>query len=169
MEVVLCLIIVLVGWWSPVECFGFCACVFLLCWDLLSSGRLIPIRLPQIDLSVSQWGSQACPYSNTHLQLSSPSVSLFSPFSNVIVRRMIVSSDGVSNRGGELGLSNDVEKRQLRHNSQNFQAHYFVEIDLITSKPAISLKLIFHYECFFYEYTSILYIPSSGHHYQYSL
>ena len=59
-------------------------------------------------------------------------VSLFSPFSNVIVRRTIVSSDGVSDRGGELGLSNDVEKRQLRHNSQNFQARYFVEIDLIT-------------------------------------
>ena len=96
--------------------------------------------------------------------------SLFSHFTNVIVRRTIVSSDGVSGRGGELGLSNDVEKRQLRHNSQNFQARYFVEIDLITSKPAISLKLIFHYECcFFHEYTSILYIPLSGHHYQYSL
>ena len=93
---------------------------------------------------------------------------LFSPFSNVFVRRTTVSSGGVSNRGGELGLSNDVEKRQLRHNSQNFQARYFVEIDLITSKPAISLKLIFHYECF-YEYTSILHIPLSGHHYQYSL
>ena len=66
------------------------------------------------------------------------------------MRRTIVSSDGVSDRGGELGLSNDVGERQLRHNSQNFQARYFVEIDLITSKPAISLKLIFHYECFFF-------------------
>ena len=70
---------------------------------------------------------------------------------------MIVYSGGVSNRGGELGLSNEVEKRQLRHNSQNFQARYFVEIDLITSKPAISLKLIFHYECFFMN-TQVYYI-----------
>ena len=71
-EVVLCLNIVLVGWWSPVECLGFCACVSLLRWDLLSSGHLIPIRLPQIDLSVSQWGSKACPYSNTRYNYPAP-------------------------------------------------------------------------------------------------
>ena len=62
---------------------------------------------------------------------------LFSPFSNAIVKQTKVSSGGVSDRGGELGLNDDIEKRQLRHNSQNFQARYFVEID-------------FYYECFIY-------------------
>ena len=148
MEVVLCLNNVLVGWWSPVECLGFCTCVSLLRWDLLSSGHLIPIRPPKSTLVLLSGVHRLVHILNTRLQLSSPSVCLFSPFSNVFVRRTTVSSGGVSNRGGELGLSNDVEKRQLRHNSRNFQARYFVEIDLITSKPAISLKLIFHYECF---------------------
>ena len=46
----------------------------------------------------------------------------FSPFSNATVKRTKVSSGGVSDRGGELGLNGDIEKRQLRHISQNFQA-----------------------------------------------
>ena len=57
---------------------------------------------------------------------------LFSPCSNAIVKWTEVSIGGLSDQGGELGLNNDIKKRaQLRHNSQNFQAHYFVEIDFL--------------------------------------
>ena len=44
---------------------------------------------------------------------------------------MEVSIGGVFDQGGELGLNNDIKKRKLRHNSQNFQASYFVEIDFL--------------------------------------
>ena len=56
---------------------------------------------------------------------------LFSPCSNAIAKRMEVSNGGVSDQGGELGLNNDIKKRQLGHNSENFQARYFVEIDFL--------------------------------------
>ena len=60
---------------------------------------------------------------------SGPSVHVyFSPFSNAIVTQMKASSGGVSNWSEELSLSDDIEKRQLKHNYYNFQAYYFDEI-----------------------------------------
>ena len=38
-------------------------------------------------------------------------------------------SGGVSIWGGELGLSDHIEEKQLMHNSHHFQARCFVEID----------------------------------------
>ena len=68
-------------------------------------------------LGVSQWA-----HSHSYL---------LSPCSNAIAKRTEVSIGGVFDRGGELGLNNEIKKRQLRHNSQNFQARYFVEIDFL--------------------------------------
>ena len=71
-------------------------------WDLLGSGHLIPSRHPQIYLGASQWGHRN--FSGNQLN-----------FGNATVKRTKVSSGGVSDRGGELGLNDDIEKRQLRH------------------------------------------------------
>ena len=52
-----------------------------------------------------------------------------------------VSIGGESDQSGKLGLNNDIKNRQLRHNSQNFQARYFVEIDYFFVMLYICIKV----------------------------
>ena len=84
--------------------------------SILSIKLLILYKLSH--LSISQWA-----HSHSYL---------ISPCSNAIAKWTEVSIGGVSDQGGELGHINDIKKRQLRHNSQNFQACFFVEIDFLS-------------------------------------
>ena len=83
--------------------------------SILSIKLLILHKLSH--LGVSQWA-------HSHS-------SLFSPCRYAIAKWTEVSIGGVSDQRGELGLKNDIKKRQLRHNFQNFKARYFVEIDFL--------------------------------------